>query len=107
MGKSTSGRARMQREMQLDLALNTISQGLCMYDAQAKIVFCNRSFIDMYGLSPEVVKPGCSLLELLRHRHEVGVLAEDPEPYAAAILDNIAQGKNTPRLFETPNGRFI
>ncbi len=107
MPKSNSGRTRRQREMQLDLALNSISQGLCMFDAQAKIVFCNRAFIDMYGLSPEVAKPGCTLLELLRHRRDVGVLAEDPEEYASEILDSIAKGKNAPRLFETPDGRFI
>jgi len=55
-----------QREYALDLAINNISQGLCLFDAHAKIVLCNRSYINMYGLSPEVVKPGCTLQELLR-----------------------------------------
>ena len=32
-----------QREFALDLAMNNISQGLCMFDADAKIVLCNRS----------------------------------------------------------------
>jgi diguanylate cyclase (GGDEF)-like protein/PAS domain S-box-containing protein len=96
-----------QRELQLDLALNNISQGLCMFDAHAKIVVCNRAFINMYGLSPEIVRPGCSLRELLTHRQEVGLLAEDPEHYAREIVDNVAKGRPTTRLLETLAGRFI
>ena len=96
-----------QREYALDLAINNISQGLCLFDAHAKIVLCNRSYINMYGLSPEVVKPGCTLQELLRHRQEVGLLAEEPEQYARDILDSIAKGKTATWLIETPTGRFV
>ena len=28
---------------------------------------CNRRYIDMLGLSPDVVKPGCHLRDLIRH----------------------------------------
>jgi diguanylate cyclase (GGDEF)-like protein/PAS domain S-box-containing protein len=96
-----------QREFALDLAVNNISQGLCLFDAHAKIVLCNRSYINMYGLSPDVVKPGCTLQELLRHRKEMGLLTEDPEQYARDILDSIAKGETTTWLIETRTGRFV
>ena len=100
-------RRQRQREFALDLAMNNISQGLCMFDADAKIVLCNRSCINMYGLSPAVVKPGCTLLELLRHRQDVGLLTENPEQYAHDILAGVAKGQTTTWLIETRSGRFI
>ena len=61
----------------------------------------------MYGLSPAVVKPGCTLLELLRHRQDVGLLTENPEQYAHDILAGVAKGQTTTWLIETRSGRFI
>jgi PAS domain-containing protein len=34
-------------------ALNCMSQGLCMFDASARVVVCNQQFLRMYKLSPE------------------------------------------------------
>ena len=43
-----------------------------MFDAAERIVVCNDLYIEMYGLSREIVKPGCSFSELLRYRAEAG-----------------------------------
>jgi diguanylate cyclase (GGDEF)-like protein/PAS domain S-box-containing protein len=93
------------RERQLEIAIENISQGICMFDAEGKIVLCNRRYIDMYGLSPEVVKPGCSLMELLRHRHEVAQLVADPDEVGRAIVASIGRGEAISRLIETRDGR--
>jgi PAS domain-containing protein len=65
---------------------NNVSQGVCLFDASARIVACNASCIELHGLSRDVVKPGCTLIDLLRHRKEAGLLIEDPEQHAQAIL---------------------
>jgi len=49
-------------------ALNYMSQGLCMFDRSTRIVVCNQQYLQMYNLSPEIVKPGCTLRQLLEHR---------------------------------------
>jgi PAS domain-containing protein len=36
-------------------ALDHMSQGLCMFDAAGRIVICNRPYLRMYKLSPDVV----------------------------------------------------
>src|SRR5262249_57139426 len=51
----------------LDAALNNMSQGLCMFDKTAQLVFCNQRYLEMYNLSPKVVKPRCGLYDLLLH----------------------------------------
>ncbi len=43
-------------------------QGLAMYDSQMRLVMCNKRYAEMYGLSPEQVKPGTTLREILEHR---------------------------------------
>ena len=63
-------------------ALNYMSQGLCMFDAAGRIVVCNQQYLRMYRLSPEVVKPGCTLLALMEHRKQTGFLTRDPQQYA-------------------------
>ena len=67
-------------------AIDHMTQGLCMFDASERIVVYNRRYLEMYKLSPEVVKQGCLLRDLLRHRKEVGLLEADPE--ALKLLEN-------------------
>ena len=47
-----------QRNMQFDIAINNMSHGLCFFDADHRLIVCNKDFIDMYGLPPERVRPG-------------------------------------------------
>ena len=77
----------------LNTVLSNMSQGVLMFDADARLVFSNQRYVEMYGLSPDVVVPGCSLRELLDHRKSVGTFAGDPEDYVAELLDEIATGQ--------------
>ena len=63
----TGARARSGANQQvlLDTVLSNMSQGVLMFDADARLVFCNQRYIEMYGLSPAVVTPGCALRDLL------------------------------------------
>jgi diguanylate cyclase (GGDEF)-like protein/PAS domain S-box-containing protein len=95
-------------KQRLDAALNNMSQGLIMFDAADRIVVCNDLYIEMYGLSREIVKPGCSFVELLRHRAEVGELVHhDIEQYRADLLAAMAQGKVMSSILETADGREV
>jgi PAS domain-containing protein len=93
--------------MQIDAALNNIPQGLLMFDSDARLVVINERYIEMYGLSRDVVKPGCSLQTLIQHRKDVGLFKGDPEQYCNQILKTIAAGKAAGQLIETTDGRTI
>lgn len=56
-----------------DAALNNMSQGLCMLDSSLRVIVCNRRYIEMHGLSPEIVKPGVSMREIMEHSCELGI----------------------------------
>jgi diguanylate cyclase (GGDEF)-like protein len=49
----------------LDAALNNMSQGLCMFDAQQKLIVCNPQFSDVTGLAQGVARPGTNLQALI------------------------------------------
>ncbi len=88
-------------------ALNYMSQGLCMFDAAGRIVVCNQQYLRMYRLSPEVVKPGCTLLALMEHRKQTGFLTRDPQQYVKDILDSVAAGKTSRWMIEASDGRKV
>ena len=96
------------QKLQLDAALTNMSQGLLMFDSSERIVVCNSRYIEMYRLSSQVVKPGCSLRELLNHRVATGsFLSEDPDRYLSELRAMLAQGKTVSRTMELTDGRVI
>jgi diguanylate cyclase (GGDEF)-like protein len=100
-------RAGRDQQLLLDTVINNMSQGVLMFDAQARLVFCNRRYIEMYGLSPAVVTPGCALRDLLAHRAAVGTLTESTEDYLADLLEDIATGKTSSGTAKAADGRVF
>ncbi|QDW38092.1 EAL domain-containing protein [Bradyrhizobium sp. KBS0727] len=92
---------------QLAIAMNNIPQGLILYDASARIIICNQPYIEMFGLSPEVVKPGCTMQRLIAHRKETGSFDGDVDAFCDAIIHKVSLGKATRQLTEAPGGRAI
>jgi PAS domain S-box-containing protein len=96
-----------EQKFQTDAAINNMSQGLLMFDGQARLMLCNERYIEMYDLSADVVKPGCTLRQLVDHRKDLGSFSRDPEQYCRELLEDIADGTTTSTLVELADGRFI
>jgi diguanylate cyclase (GGDEF)-like protein len=95
-------------KQRLDSAMNNMAQGLIMFDAAERMVVCNDVYIEMYGLSREIVKPGCSFLEVLQSRAAAdSFLHHDPVTYRAQVVTELALGKVVNRIFETADGREV
>jgi diguanylate cyclase (GGDEF)-like protein len=92
---------------QLSIAVNNIPQGLILYDASARIIICNQPYLDMFGLSPDVAKPGCTMHRLIAHRKETGSFDGDVDEFCNAIIHKVSLGKATRQLAEAPGGRAI
>ncbi|HVZ52153.1 MAG TPA: PAS-domain containing protein [Pseudolabrys sp.] len=88
-------------------AIDNMSQGLNMFDAQERIILVNRRYIDMYKLSPDVVKPGCTLRELILHRKETGLFVEDVDAYCQRIRDSMKGGASAPHYVQASDGRIV
>jgi diguanylate cyclase (GGDEF)-like protein len=92
---------------ELSVAVNNIPQGLVLYDDSARVTVCNQRYIEMFGLSPDVAKPGCSMHDLISHRKETGSFEGDVGEFCASIIRNVALGKVTHQIAEAADGRAI
>ena len=101
-----ASRQRLTLEKQrLDKAVNNMTQGLLLFDSSRRLVICNHRYIEMYGLSPQIIKPGASFREIIMHRMETGSFVGDADEYIEATLRDIGKEKLT--VIETPDGRFV
>ena len=67
------------QNLRFDAALNNMSQGLCMVDAEQRLVVCNKRYVQMYGLPPELTRPGTRMIDILQDRIAKGLYA-GPSP---------------------------
>ena len=89
--------------MRFDVALNNMSHGLAMFDAGQKVVVANARYADMYRLTPDQVRPGTSLAQILDYRHDSGTHFADvaPETY---LTHNV---RDASEVRELADGRVI
>ncbi len=93
-----------QQKIQLDTALNNMSQGLNMFDAEGRLVVCNERYLQMYGLSADDVKPGATMQDLVRARIANGTFfAIDPEHYIAELKEAMQKREPTHTELELPD----
>jgi diguanylate cyclase (GGDEF)-like protein len=92
-------------KLRLDTAVNNMTQGLLLFDSSQRLVVCNQRYIEMYGLSAAVVKPGCSFREIIAHRKVTGSLLGDDKEFYTRVLRSVRL-KNS-MVIETPGGRSI
>jgi diguanylate cyclase (GGDEF)-like protein len=95
-----------EKGQHLDTAINNMTQGLLLFDASGHLVICNQRYIDMFGLSPDVVKPGCHLRDLIRHRKALGTFSGDVDAYCERFL-NPKTDEVRDAVISVPDGRTM
>ncbi len=96
-----------ESDLQLVTAVNNMSHGVVMFDASERLVVCNDRYIEMYGLSREIVKQGTSLQSVVQHRKATGTLDRDPDEYRLELLKIVAAGETTSWVADCGDGRAI
>ena len=61
-----------QLNRRIDIALNNMTHGLCMFDAEQKLIVCNKTYVQMYALTPELSQPGTLLQIIDSYRSRIG-----------------------------------
>ena len=74
-----------QLNRRIDIALNNMTHGLCMFDVEQKLIVCNKTYIQMYDLPQDLAHPGTVLQAIDNYRASIGNSAiANPEQLAAA-----------------------
>ncbi|UFW45657.1 MULTISPECIES: bifunctional diguanylate cyclase/phosphodiesterase [Bradyrhizobium] len=92
-------------KQRLDRAVNNMTQGLLLFDAERRLVVCNQRYIEMYGLSPDVVKPSSSFDDIIAHRKATGSFTGNVQDYVARVLRDIHVRNSM--VVDTADGRSI
>jgi diguanylate cyclase (GGDEF)-like protein len=87
-------------------AINNMSQGLCLFNAEQRVMFANRRFAEIYNLDPEHVKPGTTLRQILQARLASGSYGDTDG--AKFVADGVASfGQEVSQIIPLADGRFI
>ena len=72
-----------EAEVRLSDAIENMSEGIVVYDADDRLVLCNRQFKEFYGYTDEDVKPGVLFQELgrLDVERKIVVVGHDSDDY--------------------------
>ncbi len=92
----------------LDAALENMSQGLCLYDAQDRLEVFNRRFLEIFRLPADRIKAGITYREVLEIsvgiNHHTGKTAEQLFAQHTEFLNERSLG---PILYELSNDRVV
>jgi diguanylate cyclase (GGDEF)-like protein len=89
--------------VRFDIALNNMSQGLCMFDAEQKVVVSNARYGDIYHLDRDKIRPGTTLAQILEYRREKGTNFSGVAP-DVYLTQNV---KNRKEVQELADGRVV
>jgi diguanylate cyclase (GGDEF)-like protein len=96
------------QNMRFAAAVENMSQGLCMFDRDQRLVICNARYADLYGLPHDLVKPGTPLQEILQNRIKRGVVpVTGPQAYIQRRLELVTERKEATDVVELADGRVI
>ena len=96
-----------EQNRQLDVALNNMNQGLCMFDAENRLVVWNERYREMYSIDLRRIWRGCTIRDLLDARIHAGTFPLDPSRYDSDLRSALRQGKAFTINVELNDGRTI
>ncbi len=87
-------------------ALNNLSLGLIVFDRERHVVFCNKRYMEIYGLAPDQVKPGTPISDLIQHRLNLGLkISSKPDEYIRQRMGKAVEPISS--IHEFRDGRII
>ncbi len=97
-----------RRNRSVTLALDSMSQGLCMFDGDKNLVVSNARYAEIYSIAPEFVRPGTTFRDVLRNRIDNGLFAVgDPEDYIRERVAAVEERRASIKVQQLTDGRSI
>ncbi|MEI9900310.1 MAG: EAL domain-containing protein [Hyphomicrobium sp.] len=91
-----------------DVALSRMTQGLCMFDKNQRLLVCNQRYLEMYDLPRFLAEPGTPFKRILESRIANGLYAgDDPEAYLSERLASVRDVQSNTKLHELRDGRIV
>ncbi|MGB7179054.1 MAG: PAS-domain containing protein, partial [Xanthobacteraceae bacterium] len=95
-----------EQSMRLNAAVENMTQGLCMFDKDGRLVVCNDIYAKMYNLPPELIRPGTLYTDIVAYRFASKLVKGDAENQRLA-LSAMFETQKSSRIDEHSNGRLV
>ncbi len=96
-----------------EIALDNMARGLSMFDAEQRLIVCNKLYKEIYRLPAELTQPGTPLAEIVHYHviNESGRCSPDDIEKQRRWIDShlaeLARGKTFSYVQEMKDGRII
>jgi diguanylate cyclase (GGDEF)-like protein len=99
--------ALAEQNERFDAALTNIPHGVCMFDAEKRLILCNAGYRDLYALPPELTVAGTPLQRILDHRASIGCSPIDMATYYDVIWEAELAGSVRSTKIALQDGRTV
>jgi diguanylate cyclase (GGDEF)-like protein/PAS domain S-box-containing protein len=102
-------RERQRARMTLESAIESMSDGFVMFDAEDRLVVCNARFKDLYAISAPFIVPGATFAHIIREGARHGQYPQAGDDLEAFTRKVIAwhRGDHPPMERLLPDGRWL
>ncbi|MDB5602169.1 MAG: diguanylate cyclase [Xanthobacteraceae bacterium] len=100
-------RSLAQKTSVLELTLENMAHGLCMFDKEQRLITCNARYAQIYGLTPDQTRPGTRLRSILEARVTAGHSPEAAEEYIATRLREVESNEASYVVNQLRDGRVV
>ena len=98
---------RRQEMSIFEAAVQSISEGLCLFDVERKLVICNQRYIDIYKLPPQLTRPGSKHADIVKYRLEHGMEPTGRQEFLAHHEELLRDRRAEQIIVTLGNGRTI
>jgi diguanylate cyclase (GGDEF)-like protein len=91
----------------LHSAVNNMPIGLCMFDADRRLIISNQAYAAMYKLPPELTRTGARLSDILSYRVAHGFSGPQTERYISDLETGVLVGNRTRHVIELDDSRTV
>jgi diguanylate cyclase (GGDEF)-like protein/PAS domain S-box-containing protein len=97
----------MAQMLRYEAALDKVSEAVSFFDAEHRLIQCNRRYAEMYHLASEQVRPGATIRELLERRDAVGTCPMAANEYLLRCASINSDAESRTWATALPDGRTI
>jgi diguanylate cyclase (GGDEF)-like protein len=90
-----------------DAALTNIPHGVCMFDAEGRLILCNDRYCQLYALPSALTLPGTPLRSILDYRSAIGNAPKDMSTYFDVVGEAEAAGGARNARVALQDGRTV
>jgi diguanylate cyclase (GGDEF)-like protein len=96
------------QNVRFDAAISNMLHGLAMFDADGRLIVCNRQYADLYGLPDHLTRPGTSFWDMLEDGERTGMVSIADRDIRLKVLSAVIEaGRVLKDNLVMANGRVV